>query len=336
MPSQSSEPQKQFSNKVVVVSSTVEKRPLPGGEHDSKTTHSVPFEPKDVPGIEFPDKWTSLPDDSNKDYSPPDEWYEKIYKWFPENTLSLTQVKQVIDEAWQSAIIGVKNIASWRPFEEEPAIPIHNSMDLDTLKTGLTTDIEQINTLLEEAQKGPKNELTNYRKASALTCKMLQQTLDNGNFRKAVRQLAKARIENEGEFSRVATSLDLLDRFFQKELELLKEQGVPMAEILVNEGRKALADVRAGNAPPTKIYEAIQKLADAACGLEDELGEQITEANRERAKKVIKKAALGVGAVTVAIVNVQAEATLTAPLAALSGHMAAGIIGAAAADLWPS
>ncbi len=165
---------------------------------------------------------------------------------------------------------------------------------------------------------------------------MLQQIVHNENFRNAVRRLAKARSENEEEFVKIAASLDLLDEFFQRGYELLKEYGVPMAETLINEGRKALADVRAGNAPHTKIYESLARLGKAACGLEHNLREQTTKVNQERTKEILKKIVLSGGAVAMAITNVQAETngTLPSPLSALSGHIAAGIIGAAATEVW--
>ena len=52
-------------------------------------------------------------------------------------------------------------------------------------------------------------------------------------------------------------------------------------------------------------------------------------------RTIILKLIIGVSGVIVAFINVQAS-ELSPPYSTLSGYVASGIIGAAAADVWPS
>jgi hypothetical protein len=259
------------------------------------------------------------------------EGYNEIYKSFPEGVLSRDRARQLVDGAVQSTIKMIGSVLTWRPLDAEAPETKINSIPLENLKLGLTAGVNKVNYLLEQATQEPDKARKNYLQAATLSSKMLQQILGNEDFRKSIRGLAQARKNQESQIAETIISLEQLEAFFEKEYALLIENNVPMADILINEGRKAIVDVQMGKAPATKIYEAIERLRIKTSTLQEELTSQI---NRERTVRILKKAALGIGASAVAIVNIQAEATLTLPLATLSGHMAAGIIGAAASDVW--
>ncbi|MCL4295161.1 MAG: hypothetical protein KJ077_05515 [Anaerolineae bacterium] len=128
-----------------------------------------------------------------------------------------------------------------------------------------------------------------------------------------------------------------LQRFTQKERDLLIKHNVPVPNILIKEGLPALENIKQGkDAPHTLIKKSLEILRDETCKLQATLEKETPEAKkRELVKKVLVKTVIAGSACVVAIVNVMAEqdGTLTPAEATLSGHIAAGIIGAAATDV---
>jgi hypothetical protein len=244
------------------------------------------------------------------------------------------------DSEYASISDRISNVLSWRPLsegKEQPANVKYNTVNLETLTDGLTKGVNRLEKLLAKTRNDHTNATKYYLEAAGLACEMLKTVLGNDGFRKSIRKLAQVRNANEDEFVKVATNFQELGQFFETELELLNRCRIFRANEYVKVGHKALIDVLNGDARYTDIYIATDDLRKAACQLHGDLEKQTEEEkqkNLERIDKILMKVVAGTGGVLVAMVNVKFTNELGAPLAALSGHVASAIMGAAAAEAW--
>lgn len=231
----------------------------------------------------------------------------------------------------QSVKRQAQNIRNWNPlqrkFDQSLDVKV-NELELESLVEGLVKGVNRIELLLAEAKVSPDKSQRNYIKVADLACKMLQQVIGNVNFRKTVRQLHAIREQNDEEFAKIILTFEELEKFFEREYQILKEYNVPNADSLIDNGRLALYGVRAGEAPHTDIYEAIEELRRAVCNLR-------TDLNFGQVREILILAITGIGGCTLVILNfqVQANGILSAVEASLSQYTAAGIIGVAANDV---
>lgn len=234
----------------------------------------------------------------------------------------------------------ISSLLSWRPLsegKEQPANVKYNAINLETLTDGLKKGVNRLEKLLTKARNDRENATKYYLEAARLACEMLKTVLGNDGFRKSIRKLAEVRNANEDEFVKVATNFQELGQFFETELELLNRCGVLRANEYVKLGHKALIGILNGDVPYTDIYIAIDDLRKVACQLYGGLEKQTEEEkqkNLEQINKILMKVVVGTGGILVAMVNVQFENQLGAIGAALSGHFASAIMGAAAAEAW--
>jgi hypothetical protein len=256
---------------------------------------------------------------------------------FPKGTVTPNDVKQLINEAWDSTIKGLENILSYRPFEEEAS----STVDLNELKNliaSLEEKTKRISYLLVQAQKDPTKTAEYFLEATQLGCEMFRQVLDNPVFLDGIKWLPWARSQHEVEFIKMIEDFSgKLQDFVQKELDVLIRYNVSVPDTLLKEGLTVLENIRQGeNAPRTPIKKSLEILRDETCKLYVTLDENTPdERKRKLVIRVLIEAVMAGSACIVAIVNVIAEqdGTLTLAEAALSGHIAAAIIGATATNV---
>lgn len=177
-----------------------------------------------------------------------------------------------------------------------------------------------------------------YLEATRLSCEMFEQISSNEAFSIGLQRLALARNQHEAEFIKLMQNVSgELKNFIQKERDFLIEQNVPMGDSILGDGLEALEYIKQGkDAPYAPIKESLKILSEKTCELSVTMDKSVSDSKkREQVKKVLVKAIMAGSGCVVAIVNVMAEhdGTFTPVEATLSGHIAAGIIGAAAADV---
>ena len=242
------------------------------------------------------------------------------------------QIEKIITESVKSTVEKIRVIQSWNPFKFDKAMS--DNIPVNELTNGLIKGANALNQWMYQAKIDPSKERELHCKAANLSCKMLKTVLRNKDFQSKIRHLANKREEYQAELIEMVTNFKKLEEFFDAEQKLLEDYGLPDAEIYVNEGRKALAEVLEGQAPHTNIYTALDDLSRAACRLSSDLNSRTREINSQQRTRILKKVITGVGGTIIILVNVQAANELGGSVTELSSAMGNAVISAATGNIW--
>lgn len=217
-----------------------------------------------------------------------------------------------------------------------PPCATRRNMGLKELTANLAKDVNSLDSLLAEAAFDKNHAVDRHLEAASRACAMLQEVLNNEAFRSSIRKLTKAQTQlSPADIKELEEALDQLDAFLEQEADLLKDYNLSKSRIdkIITLGRKVVKQVQLGQVSHFEVFSAIERVRRLTYQLATDLKEQTSAAEkRRRTVRILKKAIWTGGGVIIALVNVQAQLTgeLDPAPAILSGHIGAGIIGAAA------